>query len=275
MQKNTDGALTAAAKAGYIAKGIIYLLIGGLAFGSIFGSSSAGGGQEAVKTLGEQPFGQFMLIVLGVGLFAYALWRIVQGALDPEGKGTDATGGAKRVGYVASGLMHAFLGLTAFQMALGSSSGGSSKKTYLAKLMNQPFGQWLVGALGLFVIGYALRQIYKAYTTDFTKELKTQEMSGSERTWYVRIARLGLAARGTVFTIVGVYLVKAAISSNAGEAKGVGEALREISSQSYGAILLSVVALGLLCYGIYQFICARYRKIPHANVNVPRPAALR
>jgi len=256
--------LEPAARAGYVAKGIIYALIGGLAIAQVVESSgSVGGGENAVQTIGQQPFGQFLLVLIGAGLFAYALWRAVQAIFDPENAQSDTGGTLKRVGYGASSAVHAMLGIAAFQMALGSGGGGASKQTYLAELMTvDTIGPVLVVAIGLFVIGFALYQLYKGATLKFQDELKTGEMNGALRRWVPKLGRFALAARGVVFAIMGVYLVKAGFSSNPGQFKGVGGALREIGSESFGSILLLVVATGLAAYGAFQVIMARYRRIP-------------
>ena len=266
--------LEPAARAGYVAKGIIYALIGGLAIAQVVESAgSIGGGRNAVQTIGQQPFGQILLVIIGVGLFAYALWRAVQAIFDPEDAQSDTGGTLKRIGYGASGAVHAMLGVAAFQMALGSGGGGSSKngmpgsgsskKTYLAELLAiDTIGPVLVIGLGLFVIGFAVYQLYKAATLKFQEELKTGEMSRSLRKWVPKLGRFALASRGVVFAIVGVFLVKAGLDSNPGEFEGVGGALREIGSESFGSILLVLVATGLAAYGAFQVVMARYRKIP-------------
>ena len=256
--------LEPAARAGYVAKGIIYALIGGLAIAQVVESAgSIGGGRNAVQTIGQQPFGQILLVIIGVGLFAYALWRAVQAIFDPEDAQSDTGGTLKRIGYGASGAVHAMLGVAAFQMALGSGGGGSSKKTYLAELLAiDTIGPVLVIGLGLFVIGFAVYQLYKAATLKFQEELKTGAMSRSLRKWVPKLGRFALASRGVVFAIVGVFLVKAGLDSNPGEFEGVGGALREIGSESFGSILLVLVATGLAAYGAFQVVMARYRKIP-------------
>lgn len=255
------------ARAGYAAKGVIYALVGGLAVAAVVdaGSGSVGGGENAVQTIGQQTYGQFLLVLIGVGLFGYALWRFIQAYFDPENAQADRGGTLKRIGYVASGAVHALLGVAAFQMAFASGGGGQSgsKKTYLAELIAvDTIGPVLAVAAGVFILGFALYQLYKAATASFVDELKTHEMRGDTQKWVVRIGRIGLAARGIVFVLIGVGVVKAGLSANAGQARDLGEALREIGSQPFGAILLVLVAGGLAAYGAYQVTMAKYRRIP-------------
>jgi len=253
------------ARVGYATKGVVYALIGGLAIKAAIGSGgSVGGGRNAVQEIGTQPFGQVLLVLTAIGLFGYALWRFVQAALDPENNGTDGKGVIKRVGYVASGVMHTALGVTAVQMVTGG-GGGGGKKTWIAKLMAvDTVGPILVGAAGVFVLGYALYQVYKGWTMKFKEELRTGQMSQTEEKAATISGRVGLVARGVVFAIIGGYVLKAAATQNPGSAKSVGGALSEIASQSYGVFLLATVAIGLLAYAALQLVLARYREIPSA-----------
>ena len=252
------------ARIGYATKGAVYAVIGVLAIKAAVGDGgSVGGGGNAAETIGSQPFGKAMLVILAIGLFFYAIWRFIQAALDPENAGSDKSGAVKRTGYAISGLMHVFLGITAVQIVMGSGGGGSSKKTWLAKLMAiETVGPILVGIGGAAVLAYAGYQIYKGWTMKFKEELKTGEMSTSEERGATLAGRIGLVARGIVFGIVGVYLVKSAISTDPSQAKGVGGALQEIASQSYGMILLILIAAGLVAYAVLQFVLAKYRRIP-------------
>jgi hypothetical protein len=52
----------------------------------------------------------------------------------------------------------------------GSGGGDSSKQALTAKLMSQPFGLWMVGAVGLIVIGVGLYHFYQAYKATFMQE---------------------------------------------------------------------------------------------------------
>jgi hypothetical protein len=126
--------------------------------------------------------------------------------------------------------------------------------------MGWPLGVWLVGLAGLLVIGYGLQQIYEGYRSSFRKELKQGEMSANELTWAIRAGRFGLTARGVVLGIIGVFLVRAALSADPEQARGLGEALATLARQPFGPILLGVVALGLVAYGIYLGVLARYRR---------------
>jgi len=250
------------ARLGFLAKGAVYLLVGGLALEAAVGTGGqVSGSGGAVRTIGQQPFGKALLILTGLGLFGYALWRAANVFVVSDRD----TGKRwlKRIGYSLSGLLHAALGVSAFQLALGGDgSVGSSRKTWLATLLGaEPVGPILVGALGAFAVGFGLYELKKAYTADFTEEFRPGTLSRAG-TWLVPLGRVGLTARGIVLPIVGFYLVKAAITTNPQNIKGVGGALREIASSSGGTILLGVVAAGLLAYGLFEMAAARFRHVP-------------
>ncbi|NEQ24981.1 MAG: DUF1206 domain-containing protein [Microcoleus sp. SIO2G3] len=253
------------ARLGYLAKGIVYAIVGVLAVQAAFGS----GGQTtdtkgALGAIASQPFGKFLLALLTVGLIGYVVWRFVQAVQDPEHKGDDAKGWATRLGYAVSGLIYASLAFTAISLIRGSGGGGggNSEQDWTARLLAQPFGQWLVGLVGAFVIGLGFYQLYQAYKAKFRKQMKLQEMSPTEETWATRIGRFGLGARGVVFCIIGFFLLQAARQSDASQVRGLDGALQSLAQQPYGPWLLGIVALGLIAYGIHMAVQARYIRIP-------------
>ena len=205
-----------------------------------------------------------MLGTVAVGLAGYALWCLIQAIKDTENKGSGAKGVVIRLGYGVAGLIHASLALTAVQLILGSSGGQGGEeasKEWTAVLLAQPFGQWLVGTVGVGVIIAAMIQFYQAYTAEFREELARREMSARAELWAVRVGRIGLAARGVVFGAIGIFLVLAALHANPNEARGLSGALRTFEQQPFGPWVLGVVALGLVAYGVYMLVLAWYRRI--------------
>jgi hypothetical protein len=253
------------ARFGYAAKGVVYIIIGVLAAYAAFTS----GGRKtdsrgALEEILLQPYGKYLLGAVAIGLAGYALWRFVQAFADTENKGSGAKGIAIRFGYAVIGVIYAGLAFSAVQIIMGSggnSNSESSAKDWTATLLAQPFGQWLVGLAGLGFIAAALNHFYKAFTAKFREKLMTNEMSGSVQTFAVRTGRFGLIARGVVFGIMGAFLIQAALNSNAGEARGLSGALTAIEQQTFGQLLLGIVALGLIAYGFYMLVLARYRRI--------------
>jgi hypothetical protein len=248
---------------GYAAKGIVYGVVGVLAAQAAFGAGGATTDTSgALLAILQQPFGQILLGVIAVGLAGYVVWRLVQAVADPDQKGSDAQGIVARVGYALSGLAYAGLALTAVQLILGSSNAGNGQtQDWTARLMAQPFGPWLVGIIGTIIVGVGLYQFYQSYTANFREKLRRAEMSAAKETWVTRLGRFGLAARGVVFVIGGIFLIRAAMQTNPGAARGLGGALATLAQQPFGPWLLGVVAAGLIAYGIYMLALARYRRM--------------
>ena len=251
------------ARVGYAAKGLVYLLIGGLAARAALGSggrtTDSGG---ALASLGDGTGGKLLLALVAAGLLGYALWRVIAAATDAEAKGDDAKGIAQRLGGAGRGLLYVGLALQAVRLLRGGSEqGGSRAEDWTARLMAAPAGRWLVAAVGLGVIGYALYQLYRAYASKVRKHLDLSTLGAQGQRLVVALGRFGIGARGVVFVVIGWFLVRAARQSDASQASGVGEALRTLSQQSHGKWLLAVTGLGFVAYGLYQFANARYRRI--------------
>ncbi|HEU4322048.1 MAG TPA: DUF1206 domain-containing protein [Roseiflexaceae bacterium] len=259
-----DHRLERLARMGYLTKGIVYALVGLLAAQAAFGAGGATTDTQGVlERIVTQPFGQILLGLTALGLAGYALWRVVQAALDPEHKGNDAGGLAERAGSLINGVIYFGLALTAGRMALGTGgAGGDGTEDITARLMGWPLGVWLVGIAGLVVIGVGVQQLYQGYRASFRKKLREEEMSAEEQTWAVRAGRFGLAARGIVFVIIGAFLIQAARSADPQQARGLGEALATLAEQPFGPLLLGTVALGLVAYGVYMAVLARYWRFP-------------
>lgn len=251
------------ARFGFATKGIVYALVGLLAAQTAFG---AGGKktdtQGVLQTILTQPYGKFLLSLVAIGLLGYVLWRFVQAIMDPENKGNDAKGIFQRLGYALSGLVYGGLALTAVQIVIGAGSGGgNSEQDWTARLLAQPFGQWLVGTVGALIIGLSFYYFYEVYTAKFRQRLKLHEMSPQQKTWITRSGRFGYAARGIVFSMIGFFFIQAALQTDPKQAKGLGGILDTLAQQPYGPWLLGIVAIGLIAYGLYYVAQGRYRRI--------------
>lgn len=245
------------ARAGYASRGVVYLLIALLAARAARGSGSPGGTREAMREVERQPAGDWMLVLLAVGLAGFALWRFVQAALDPEGKGDDgqAAGAAHRVRYAVSGVLHAALAMAAWQ----GGRGGGEDAWYADAL--SPLGRLAVGAAALGFLGYGVYQAYRAYQVDLDDQLDLSRVSAGTRAWLVRAGRAGLTARGVVFAVIGILLVQAALGGGPEESPGLQGALRTLREQPFGPYLLGLMAVGLAGYGVFELARARYRRI--------------
>lgn len=254
------------ARFGYVAKGIVYVIIGALAAKAALGQGSAATDRnKAIQVIYQQPFGRFLLAVVTIGLFGYALWSWLQAALDTENKGRRLKGIVQRLGYAAVGFSYAGLALAALQLVLQKGGGGKSSdasaQDWTARLLQAPFGVALVVLVGLVALGLALRQANYAYTARFKGRLNLSGVSDQARAGIILLGRWGMAALGVVFAVVGVFLIIAALRHDPHQAKGLGGALQTLAGQPFGHYLLGVVAVGLIAYGVYALVEARYRRM--------------
>jgi hypothetical protein len=258
------------ARAGYAARGIIYVIVGALAALAALGQ---GGGttdsRGALSSLMSAPFGKFLLVAIALGLLGYSAWRAVQSVLDVDDHGTGLKGLSIRAGLAVSAVTHVGLAFFAASIALGWAAGGqsagksgggdgSSSQEWTAWLLSQPFGPWLVGAAGLAVAGAGVAHMVKGWRGDF---LRRFEMAPSERDFIAPVSRFGLIARGVAFVLIGAFLVTAAIQHDPSEARGLSGALQALQQQPSGWVLLAILAFGLVAFGAYSLIESVYRRV--------------
>lgn len=252
------------ARAGFVARGLIYGIIGILAIKLAVGAGGTTTNQQgALKTIAHQPFGKVLLILVAIGLGGYALWRFVHALLGHGPEASDS--GFDRLAALGSGIVYAGLCAIAVEILLGSGSGssggsGNASKT-TAGVFGLPGGTWLVGIAGAVLIGIGLYQGYRGISKDFLEDSKTEQMSARVREWIEWIGSFGHLARMVVFGLVGVFLIKAAIDFNPNKAVGLDGALAKLAHASYGPFLLAIVAAGLIAFGVYSLSDARYRRI--------------
>lgn len=254
----------ALARWGLVSKGGLYLLVGVIA-----ADVSIGGGERlqdrggALSAVGDNWYGRGLVFVLAVGLAGYAAWRFAQGVLGRPLEGGKKEGWPKRLSYFGRSLW--YLGLFAIAVAAlagaDESSGSQEEDRATARVMDWPLGRWIVGAVGLGIIGAGVFNIWRAITRGFRKNLKLRKMSELEEKAFTIIGVVGHLARGIVFALIGWFLVRATWHYDPEEAVGLDGALAQILQQDYGDTLLGIVAAGLIAYGIYCFVEARYREV--------------
>jgi hypothetical protein len=257
------------ARIGLVAKGVSFGLVGALAVKLALGNGGkATSRQGALATIGDESFGKVLLVLLAFGFAAYAIWRFVQAFAEREDDEGEAKGEAKkwgkRVGYVGRGLIYAGLTVTTVKL-LANASGGESQNEQARKstatVLELPAGRWLVGLVGLAIIGAGVWNLYRGLTRKFADRWRSGEMSENERRWGARIGFAGHLARALVFGLIGLFVTKAAVEYDPKESIGLDGALQKLVNTDYGPYLLGITAVGLICYGLYCFVDARYRDV--------------
>ncbi|WP_328334856.1 DUF1206 domain-containing protein [Kribbella sp. NBC_00382] len=235
---------------GLIAYGVVHLLIAWISLQLAWGKSSEGADQQgALQELASKPFGGVLLWIVAVGLLALVIWKVLElvyGHLDTE----------KKVSSIGRGVVYLALSISAAKVAMGSSQSGRSQSSGMtAKLMQNGAGRVLVVIIGLVIIGVGVRQIYKAVTKKFTEDL-----TGGVSESTIMLGRVGYAAKGIAFIIVGGLFAYASIDYDPKKAGGLDAALRTIKDQPFGSVLLTLMALGIACFGVYCFVWSRNAK---------------
>ena len=250
------------ARFGYVAKGVVYATIGLLAMLEALGVGGKTASPDgAMQSIGTRPFGGFLLVVLSAGLFGYAAWKVVQGVMDPDDRGSDAHGAVRRVCYVGSGAIHGILAFTAAQSVFGAEDSSEDAMAASAMAYQPPVGRILVAVVGVGVICVGLYQLYAAYGAKFRGELDLGRKGGARELWTTLLGRIGTAARALAIGAAGAFLLLAAYQSEPKETRGLGGALEALQQQPLGSYMLGAMAAGLVLYGLFMFLVARYRYI--------------
>jgi uncharacterized protein DUF1206 len=262
---NGFGALELLARAGFLVKGVIYLVVGALALqvAGKFGGRVTGM-RGAFMVVLAQPFGRTLLLVAAVGLFGYATWRIFQGLFDPDRRGHNWRGLAMRVSFVARGVVHAAVGLEAIRLYRGlSASSGTSERQIASQAFEWPLGDWLVVLAGVGLIGFAVQQVYAAITCRLERALDVAKMRREVGKWAVDLSRFGVAARAIVFALLGWRIITAGWFRDASHVGSLASSLRILAAQpgGFGSWLLGLAAAGFIAYGFYQILHVRYLHI--------------
>jgi Domain of Unknown Function (DUF1206) len=250
------------ARAGLVARGVVYGIIGLLALKLALGDGGKATNQEgALQTIAHQSFGELLLVLVAIGLGGYALWRLVRAAVGHGAEQRDST--FDRISALDSGIAYGILCITAIGILTSSGGGGGSgsPKSATGGVLDWTGGTLIVGIAGAILVGVALYQLYEGLAKKFLDDAKTGEMSEGVEKAYTALGMFGIVARAVIFALIGYGLIKAAVDYNPKEAIGLDGALRELAHASYGPLLLGLVAAGLIGFGLYSIVDARYRKV--------------
>ncbi|QYJ06010.1 DUF1206 domain-containing protein [Qipengyuania flava] len=238
---------------GFFSRAILYSVLGLIALTSA-GKISEGtnGIFQAIK---DFPLGTAILWLMVLGLFGYALFRFASTAFDIENHGSDKTGWAKRIGHAGSAIGHLALAYSAYKFATSGSDSGGGAQEAASGVLSMEFGGTLLGLLGIAFFITAVFQAKKGLTGSFMNRI-----SGAAPSQTRLLGGAGYVARAVVFLVIGWSLFKAGfMSGGAQQIKTLGDAVASLAGE--GAIF-TLVAIGMLAFGLFSLILAHYRIIP-------------
>ncbi|MFF1759601.1 DUF1206 domain-containing protein [Streptomyces sp. NPDC058266] len=259
-------AIAAGARAGFVARGIIYVLIGVL---SLRISFSDGSGKQAdrggaISEIAGKPFGAALLWLLGAALAGMALWRLSGAAFGQAGP--DGRRANKRAMAAGRAVFYGFVSYSVLSYAAGDKSSGSgasdeNSRDVTAKVLDWPAGQWIVAIAGAAVAAAGVWIAVRALRRKFQEHFKMSGMSPKIRQVVTVLGVFGGTARGVVFAAAGGFALTAAVQHKAGKAKGMDDTLRSFADTPAGPWLLMFIAVGLMAYGMFSWASARWRKL--------------
>ena len=254
-----------AARFGLVAQGVSFGLVAWLAIKvALHEGGKTTDRAGALRSIAHHPVGRIIVIALAVGFGAYALWRLFEAFMGETIERGKKRGIAKRIASLGKAAIYAALCYAAVRALTGSGGGGggsNTEKKATAGVLGWPGGRYLVYAIAVAIAAAAVWNLYRGASGSFRKQLKTHEMSPRELKWTTRIGVVGLLSRAAVFGLIAAFFFKAAHDYNANEANGLDGALRKLAHQTYGSVLLGVVAAGLAAFGVFCLIQARYREV--------------
>jgi hypothetical protein len=251
---------------------VIYVIIGILAL-QIAGAGLGDSGEEATKEgalrkIAERSFGTALLVALAIGLAGYVLWRLTEALWGKRDEDDDAKRSAKRLASGAKAVMYGVLLASTVRFIVngeteggGGQGGDQQEESLTARMLDLPMGQLLVGGVGAAILAASAYLVYRGLAQKFEKRLDTSEMGPVTGPVVGVLGTVGLVARGALFGVAGWVLIKAAIDFDPEAANGLDGTLRLIAAQTYGQVLLTVTAIGVIAYGLYSFAEARYRQL--------------
>lgn len=253
-----------AARVGYGARGFVYLSVGVLILlASVDLIGGAVGTKGALDWLAQRPLGRVWALLIGLGLAAFVMWRLLQAVFDADHEGLSLNGMGRRLSQLFSGLSYAALAVAAFGLMAGAPAdpagdGVAQSQARAAAVLALPLGQWLLVAAGLAIFGVGVSNIVKACREDFTEYLACSKRLCRR---VAPLARAGHVARGLAYLPLAGLVVLAGLDDRASEVTSFGSALEAVERQPAGPWILAAAALGFVAFGAFSFIEARFRRI--------------
>ena len=250
------------ARVGLAARGLVYVLIGILAFQIAFVDRAEQADQQgAFQTLAQNGFGKAILWLVILGFVGYGLWQATEAAWGHRREPDDRKRTANRIESAIKAAIYLILAVVAFRVVTGTSRSGQGGEQVTAQALQLTGGQVLVALAGVAIVAAAVLLAWRGLRTKFEEHLDLAELGPGARSALINLGKVGYVARGVVFSLVGILVVVAAVTFDPDKARGMDAALRQVAAQPYGPWLLSLMALGLMCFGVYSFAESRYRRL--------------
>lgn len=254
------------ARFGFYTKGVLYIVIGGLAILLVAGlrGGKIADPAGALAVIAQKPYGKILLIIFIIGAIGHGLWNILRGAADVDDAGTNWIGIIKRIIHIGIGIFYVGLALSAWSTLLSeniSDANGQLPKTITTVLFAIPLGAVLVFIIGLSVIGVGFHECYAGISGKFQEHYRSWEIKGWHQALITILGALSFTARAVIFLLMGWFFISAAVDYDPNEAAGLDGALLALAQTSYGGIFLFATAVGLVAHGILAFYEAQYRRI--------------
>jgi len=251
------------ARAGYSAKALLYGTIGFLAVRVALGiGGTTTDTRGAMTAVLRAPYGRFLLTLVAIGLMGYGFWRVVEAITDPDRRGRGLKAVLLRASFAIRGIFHAALAVTGIRLAVGWYGEDQNRREieeWTARLLALPAGEWIVWSVAAGIGGYGLYQLYRAFAEKLSKQLNLGRVSAELGRWIIVVSRFGIGARGVVFVAIALLAARAAAEHDPTEAGGIADSLRSLAALGRGP--LAAIGFGLIAYGIYELLNARYRRI--------------
>lgn len=262
QESKTKKGIRLFAQWGLVAKGFVYVLLGVIAFMATFhirGQSSQNADRSgAMNFLSDSFGGQWLLPLLGLGLLCYSIWRFIEAGKNIKKADTKWRKSAR---YLLSGLGYLSVSFTAFKIALKEAEeNGDSQQQFASEVLSKPYGQWLLGIAALIMAGIGIYQIYYGLSEKYKKHVQKMNLHTKASSLMLAAGKIGYVARGTVWLIISYLMLQAAIASRSSKAGDTGQALQAIETSPLGAYLPGALGIGLIAYGVFNFVRARYEK---------------